>query len=47
MLLCEKKIASIQAILPALELANQARKPLLIIAEELDGEALSTLVLNR
>ena len=46
-LLCEKKIASIQAILPALELANQARKPLLIIAEELDGEALSTLVLNR
>lgn len=46
-LLCEKKISSVQSVLPALELANQARKPLLIIAEDLDGEALSTLVLNR
>jgi len=46
-LLSEKKISSVQSILPALELANQARKPLVIIAEDLEGEALSTLVLNR
>jgi hypothetical protein len=46
-LLSEKKISSIQSIIPALELANQARKPLVIIAEDVDGEALSTLVLNR
>ncbi|KAI8792525.1 heat shock protein 60 (HSP60) [Biomphalaria glabrata] len=46
-LLSEKKISSIQSIIPALELANQARKPLLIVAEDVDGEALSTLVLNR
>ena len=36
-----------QSIIPALELANTQRKPLLIVAEDIDGEALSTLVLNR
>lgn len=46
-LLSEKKISSIQAIIPALELANQHRKPLVIVAEDIDGEALSTLVVNR
>ena len=46
-LLCEKKISSIQSIIPALELANQNRKPLVIVAEDIDGEALTTLVLNR
>lgn len=46
-LLCEKKISSMQSIIPVLELANGQRKPLVIIAEDVDGEALSTLVLNR
>lgn len=46
-LLCEKKISSVQTIVPALEIANQHRKPLVIVAEDVDGEALSTLVLNR
>jgi chaperonin GroEL len=46
-LFSEKKISSIQAIIPALELANQVKKPLVIIAEDIDGEALSTLVINR
>uniref|UniRef100_A0A8C8ZRJ1 60 kDa heat shock protein, mitochondrial n=1 Tax=Prolemur simus TaxID=1328070 RepID=A0A8C8ZRJ1_PROSS len=43
----EKKISSVQSIVPALEIANAHRKPLVIIAEDVDGEALSTLVLNR
>lgn len=47
LLLSEKKISSVQSIVPALELANQHRKPLVIVAEDVDGEALSTLVLNR
>merc|ERR1719369_1154544 len=46
-LLSEKKISNIQSILPVLELANTQRKPLVIIAEDIDGEALSTLVVNR
>lgn len=47
LLLTEKKISSAQSIIPALELANQQRRALIIIAEDVDGEALTTLVLNR
>ena len=47
LLISEKKLSSVQELIPALELANSQRKPLLIIAEDIDGEALTTLVLNR
>ena len=43
----EKKISNIQQIIPALELCNAQGKPLLIVAEDIDGEALTTLVINR
>ena len=46
-LLCQKKISSVQQIVPALEVANAYKKPLVIVAEDVDGEALTTLVLNR
>merc|ERR1712168_1214706 len=46
-LLCQSKISSVQDLLPALELANGHKKPLLIIAEDVDSEALTALVINR
>ena len=46
-LLSDKKLSSVQSVIPALEKAIAARRKLLVIAESVEGDALATLLLNR
>jgi chaperonin GroEL len=46
-LVCEKKIGRVREVLPLLEKVSKAGKPLLVVAEDLEGEVLATLVLNK
>ncbi|KAL9024383.1 MAG: hypothetical protein Q9196_006559, partial [Gyalolechia fulgens] len=46
-LLSEKKISAVQDIIPALEASTQMRRPLVIVAEDIDGEALAVCILNK
>merc|ERR1719188_2552310 len=46
-LLFDKKISSVQSILPLLEQVAKVQKPLLLVAEDIDGEALALLIVNK
>ena len=46
-LIYDRKISNMNPIIPILEQSSQSGRPLLIVAEDVDGEALSTLVVNK